>query len=191
MVKRSDLASHNSSCHDITCHGVDPKMFLGYADPNSQMAEMLEKWQCVVCEGIPYPDEVVQCSNCDSLICSTKSIELKTTCPNCEMVDKANTKNRGFSCQKIQNRLITDFMANLKVKCQFCSRVLKLDNYKNHLRMQHTQLTCTILNCNEPIDSGIHCKKASCLIISKWLDVLKDNNNNINSLDDKTIKTIE
>lgn len=57
--------------------------------------------------------------------------------------------------------------------------------------MQHTQLTCTIINCNEPIESGMHCKKASCLIIAKWLDILKDNNVDINSSNDKQIKTIE
>jgi len=51
--------------------------------------------------------------------------------------------------------------------------------------MQHTQLTCTIINCNEPIESGMHCKKASCLIIAKWLDILKDNNVDINSSNDK------
>lgn len=143
-----------------------------------------------MCGCIPFPDEVVQCSSCDSLICNIKSIELKTSCPNCELRGERE-KLKGFSCSKINNRLITDFLVNLKLSCQFCSKVLKLNHYKDHLRMEHTRLTCTIHHCNEPIEEGVHCKKASCLIISKWLDILKDHNVNINSLDEKTIKTIE
>jgi len=52
-------------------------------------------------------------------------------------------------------------------------------------------LTCNTPLCNEPIEEGIHCKKASCVLTSKWLDILKDHNVDINTLDDKTVKTIE
>lgn len=59
--------------------------------------------------------------------------------------------------------------------------------------MYHTRLSCTTPLCNEPIEEGIHCKKASCSIISKWLDLIKEKNVDLNNnaLDEKTMKTIE
>lgn len=92
---------------------------------------------------------------------------------------------------KINNRLISDCLNGLKLNCQFCKKTLKLEDYRDHLRMYHTRLTCSTPLCNEPIEEGVHCKKTSCVIISKWLDCLKDKNIDVNALDDKTMKTIE
>lgn len=84
-IRKRDDSILTTSSTGITCHGVEPILFLGYSDQGGYMADMLTKWQCAVCNCIPFPDEVVQCSACDSLFCSIKSIELKTSCPHCEL----------------------------------------------------------------------------------------------------------
>lgn len=151
---------------------------------------MLEKWQCVVCCCVPWPDEVVQCSACDSLFCSVKSAELKVSCPHCELTSRSGMQY-GFSVTKVTNRLVTDCLNALRLKCQFCDTVLKLEDYKNHLRLKHTLLTCQTPMCNEPIEEGTHCNKTACVLVSKWLDVLRAKQCAVNPPDAQTVKAIE
>lgn len=107
-----------SSNSILGCHGVELKYFEDASDQDGVLYKLLKSYLCVNCHCIPIPDDsIVKCENCDSLVCSSKSAELKLKCPNCEYLGMKYNK---FTVVPLNNRIILNNLSNLKIKCSIC-----------------------------------------------------------------------
>lgn len=78
----------------------------------------------------------------------------------------------------LSNRLVLDNLGSLRVTCTVCKKKLSFDDYKTHMQIEHTKVSCYIPFCNEQVDDDhAHCRKPSCLVNAKWFEYLDKKGN--------------
>ena len=109
--------------------------------------ELAADFTCVICTGVVTPD-MVECSNCNWLICGkciTEWTQHKQTCPHCQ---------EAFVPTARPNRKLVNLLKEMLFICLLCPENFKYTEFQSH-KLQckgKPSLTCPLAHCGR---SGI------------------------------------